>query len=73
MDSQKPLGVVVTLPPAVANITEDEERHGGEVKNAPIQCLCRTLAHLLRGFGTNGALGMHRYGCEGCYNKKHYQ
>jgi len=50
---------VVTFPPAVPDITENEEGHGCQVEYTAIQCFGGAFAHLLGGFGTNGALTPH--------------
>lgn len=46
----------VLLPPAIADVAEDEKRHGGQVKNAPVKRFGGAFAHLLRRAGADGAL-----------------
>jgi len=44
------------LPPAVSYEAEDKQRHGGQVKNAPVEGFGRALAHLLGRSGADRAL-----------------
>lgn len=53
----------VLFPPAIPYIAEDKKRHGGQVKNAPVQCFGRALAHLLCGTGADRALRLDGISC----------
>lgn len=47
---------MITFPPAIANITHNDQWGKAEVDNAHVQRLCRLFTQLLRCFGTNATL-----------------
>ena len=47
---------MVIFPPAITHKSHDGEGSEHEVKDRPVECAGRFLAHLLSCFGTNGAL-----------------
>lgn len=50
--------LAVTLPPAIADDSEDGYRRQRQIDDACIEGFCRTLSHLLRSFGTDGTLSV---------------